>query len=351
MRYGRIATILALGPLLSGFALAAGGGTSSATTTSTANDVRVATFNLNGVNTDSKASGEHRTWRERRPGVVDHILSKSIDVVGLQEANQSTIYKANLDYGDNQYLDLVGALKARSAHYALTNAYMYNCVRSASSKNCVYQDREASNDNRIIYDTDRVRLVKQGSVKYAAQTAGKNARYFVWAVLEMKATGHRYFFSTTHLDPYQVSTRKAQWSQLISLTNKLKGSLPVVSTGDFNTSKFTDYAASYLPAMKNNGYGDAAGQRYWTTRVDQRRAETVRNAYVGSFNGWRRNLSEYSYTDDRTKFGNGIDWIFASNQLRVKSWAVTVTMNTRNQTLKGVIPSDHNMVRATVVVP
>ena len=71
-----------------------------------------------------------------------------------------------------------------------------------------------SGDNRILYNTDTTRLVKQGSVLYQTQTPGKNRRYFVWAVFAMKATGKQFFFfSTTHLDPYLISSRKAQWSE------------------------------------------------------------------------------------------------------------------------------------------
>ena len=85
-------------------------------------------------------------------------------------------------------------------------------MKPASTYKCVYQDRGASGDNRILYNTDTMRLVKQGSVLYQTQTAGKNPRYFVWAVFAEKATGKQFFFTTTHLDPYLISSRKAQWS-------------------------------------------------------------------------------------------------------------------------------------------
>ena len=49
---------------------------------------------------------------------------------------------------------------------------------------------------------------------------------------------------------------------MIAKINKLKGSRPVIVTGDFNTSKYSPYAATMLPAMQNNGYGDTLGQRY-----------------------------------------------------------------------------------------
>lgn len=336
---------------LTGGAVTLGAGTSSAVTDTTVNDVRVGSFNLNGVNNDKNASGDHRVWRERRPVVVSQILAKKLDVVGLQEANQSTIYKANLDYGVNQYMDLVGALNAKGGTYAVTNDAMYNCVRPGSSQSCTYQDNGASNAIRIIYNTNRVTMVNQGSIQYANQTPNTTARFLVWAVLRMKATGREFFFSTTHLDPYQKSTRMAQWTELINRVNSLSGGRPVVVTGDFNTSKFDDYAATYLPAMKNAGYGDVLNQSYQSTTIANPRAETLTNAWVGSYNGWQRNIADYGYEDARTKIGNGIDWIFASNNLRVKQWGVTVTMDRQAALVKGVLPSDHAMVRATLVLP
>ena len=37
---------------------------------------------------------------------------------------------------------------------------------------------------------------------------------------------------------------------MIANTKRLAGTLPVVSVGDYNTSKFSTYAATYLPKMK-----------------------------------------------------------------------------------------------------
>ena len=57
-------------------------------------------FNVTGVHTDAKASGEHRTVAARAARWSPaQILKVKLDVVGLQEANQSTIYKSHLDYG------------------------------------------------------------------------------------------------------------------------------------------------------------------------------------------------------------------------------------------------------------
>jgi len=312
-------------------------------------DVKVASFNLGGVSTDAQASGEHRTWRVRRPVVVSTILSSRPDVLGVQEANQSSIYKASLDYGVNQYLDLRGALAAKGGHYALTNTYAYNCANSASSANCVYTNRGASQDNRILYNTDTVTLVRQGSVKFTHQTAGKNTRYLAWAVVKLKASGQQLFFANTHLDPYTESVRRAEWDEVIANTKRLAGVLPVVSVGDYNTSKFSTYAATYLPKMKAAGYGDVLGQTY-STPLSQPRAAVLDRAWVNSFNNYRRDARSYSYEDAQKKIGNNIDWIFATNALPVKTWLTAAPINRTTFQLVGVIPSDHFLIQATLTL-
>ncbi len=312
-------------------------------------DVSVASMNLSGVSFDATATGEHRVWRTRRPVIVAQILSLRPDVLGVQEANQSSIYKARLDYGINQYLDLKGALAAKGGHYALTNTYAYNCVNSGSSANCVYRNRGASQDNRILYNTDTATLVKAGSVKFAHQRAGQNVRYLAWAVVRMKATGKQVFFTNTHLDPGSVSVRKAQWDEVIANTKRLAGTLPVVSVGDYNTSKWTSYAATYLPKMKAAGYGDVLGQVY-ASSTSHPRAAVLDRAWVNSYNGYRRDARLYSYSTARTKIGNNIDWIFATNSLPVKKWVTAAPVNLTTFTLTGVIPSDHFLIQATLTL-
>ena len=321
----------------------------SAATASAVNDVRVGSFNVSGVNNDKKAGGDREVWRVRRPVVAGQILSRRLDVVGLQEANQSTIYGANVDYGPNQFLDLVGQLNHDGGHWAVTNQSPYNCVRANSSQRCDYQYRGASGDNRIVYNTDTMLLVRQGSYLYQSQTPGKNPRYLAWAVLQSRASGQQFLFTDTHLDPYTVSVRAAEWSEMVAQINSLKGSLPVISVGDLNTSKWAPYAGSYLTEMKAAGFGDVVNQQAGKTGLAAPRALVLRRAWVNSFNGFDRNVRNYSYDDFRSRIGNGIDWVFASNQLYVKKWEVVVNMTAGLQ-LRGVIPSDHNLVWANVVV-
>jgi endonuclease/exonuclease/phosphatase family metal-dependent hydrolase len=310
--------------------------------------VQFGTFNLSGVNNDSRASGEQKVWRKRRPVVVTQILREGIDVLGVQEANPARAYRDRLDFGANQYMDLLGALRNRGANYKLTNAYAFNCETPSTMYRCVPKYRGASGESRILFNASKLTKVSAGSLTYANQTAGKVLRHMAWAIFEIRATGKRFLFSTTHLDPYDKVSRQGQWNEMIAKLNDLKGDLPVVATGDFNTSKFSPWAETFLPKMRNNGFGDVMNQQFGRVKTAPRADSTVRS-WVNSFNDYRRNVAAYGYEDDRRKIGNGIDWIFATYRLDVRQYEVVVDMNSSlywNRT----IPSDHCLIRAAIAI-
>ncbi len=223
--------------------------TGAPATAGTSTDLRVGTFNIVTVSADPGASGDRHVWKERRGTIIGQILGQGLDVVGIQEANQSTLYKSRLVGGSTQFLDLRNGLNAAGGHYALTSTASYNCLRAWSSNHCKYRNRAASGDNRILYNHDKLALIYKGAYRYPHQVPGKTARYLAWTVLRDRATGKEFLFTTTHLDPYSIPVRIQQWHDMIAKVNKLKGSRPVIVTGDFNTSKYSPYAATMLPAM------------------------------------------------------------------------------------------------------
>lgn len=346
MGFRGVVAATSVAAVLAGSTILTGAGASSASAASVS-DVRIGSFNISNLAFDSRAAGEHKVWKERRPVVRKQILYRHLDVVGLQEANPSNVYKSSVSYGANQFLDLRAAINGKGYHYAVTNEYAYNCEKSTSSKNCVYQYRGASADTRILYNKDTLTMLDQGSYLFNAQTAGKQDRYLAWAIFEQKSSGEKFLFVNTHLDPSSIAVRKAQWSELIDKTNELKQYLPVITVGDFNTSKYDDYASTYLPAMKNAGYGDVLNQEYSTNPAHNPRPQTMKYAWVNSFGNFRRNVADYSYSKRRDKIGNGIDWVFATNNVPVKSYEVAVPMNSSTLKIRGVIPSDHMLVTAT----
>lgn len=294
-----------------------------------ANDVRVGSFNIYGQNNDSKVSSERR-WPTRMPAVAAQILRKDLDVVGLQEASPTT----------DQAGQLVKALNARGGKYAAATTSAF------------------SNGTKIIYKSADVALVTAGVYKYSAQadTSQYKQRFLTWAVFRSLASGKQFFLADTHLDPYSAKNstdtiKVAQWRELIAKVPQLNtGNLPVVVVGDFNTSKWWSESKETLPAMKAAGFGDVLNQQYQVNPPVGIRAETVINGWIYSYNGFRADITQYSYSTRRDKIGSNIDWIFATNSLRVKEWETVIDFDPATLTVTGIIPSDHCLLTAVLVI-
>ncbi len=313
-------------------------------------DIRVATYNVRSVSLD-KTAGEERPWRERRAGVVANVIGENLDVLGVQEVNPSKSFKPQLVTGKNQFQDLRAGLNAAGGSFALTNAYAFNCKKPSTQYRCKKRNRGASHAERILYNTRTLALVKQGKLKYRAQTGKTSPNYLAWAVLRSLAGGQEFLFTTTHLSPKNESVRASQWTQMIAKINKIKGTRPVVATGDFNTHKHAPLAERFLPAMRSAGYGDSLGQDPGEYLLVNRRAESMVNGFMNTANHFNRDVRSWSFYEKPEKPGNNIDWIFASNELPVREYKVVVNYDPSTWQVNGVIPSDHNMVRATLALP
>jgi endonuclease/exonuclease/phosphatase family metal-dependent hydrolase len=314
-------------------------------------DIRVGSYNVVNVSLD-KTSGEQRPWKQRRAQVIGNILGESVDVLGVQELNPSRTFASRLVDGKTQFTDLRNGLNKAGGTYALTNKYGYNCQNARTQYNCVKKNRGASNSDRILYNFETLEMLDQGKVKYKAQRADYSPTHMAWAVFRTRATGSEFLFTTTHLDPKNVDIRKAQWQQMIAKINRLKGSRPVIATGDFNTHKMNDLAKAMLPAMKNAGYGDVRGQEPGVTKLEHPRAEQSVNGWVNSVNRFHRDVRDFSYYTEQYRAGHNIDWIFATNALPVREWKTVVNFDPSSwQVTEGVLASDHNMVRATIGLP
>jgi endonuclease/exonuclease/phosphatase family metal-dependent hydrolase len=315
-------------------------------------DVRVGSFNVVTVSGDT-TSGNRLPWAQRRATVVKEILDEKVDVIGVQEVNQSHSNTARLVDGSTQFMDLKNGLNSAGGTYALTNEASYNCVNPDTPYKCVYQNRGASGGDRIYHNTSTLDMVSQGAYEYVHQNSTTpTVKYsLAYAVFQVKSTGARFFFTTTHLDPPDPQVRVAQWHELIDKVNELKGNLPVINVGDYNTQKFDIICQQMLPAMKSAGYGDVLNQQYGVNPVASPRAQRSINGWVNSNNRWNRNVADYSYTNNRVKTGNSIDWIFATNSLPVKEFKMVTNFDPTTLMVQGVMPSDHNMIRATVTLP
>lgn len=312
--------------------------------------VRVASFNIRSVTKDGAATGDARPWRERRSGVIRQIRREKLDVVGLQEASQNGKYERQMVDGRNQFLDLRNGLRKAGGRWGLTSTAAYNCERRFSSANCTYRDRGASRTTKILFNKGKLKKLRSGSYEYRHQSSGANdQRYLVWAVFRDKSSGKRFFFANTHLATGSETLQKNQWRELIAKVNALKNGLPTIVVGDFQRSRMKNPVTDMLAAMKSAGYGDVLGQRPGEPHVENPRAQRTRQSWVNSMNGFRRDVRQFAF-EERNRAGNFIDWVFASNHLPVRHYEVVADIDTRTMKLRGVIPSDHNMVKASVVL-
>jgi endonuclease/exonuclease/phosphatase family metal-dependent hydrolase len=314
-------------------------------------DVRVGSFNVMTVSGD-RTEGERLPWAKRRATVIKQILGEKVDVLGVQEVNQSLVFKDRLVDGETQIEDLKNGLNAAGGHFAVTNETPYNCLNPTTTYKCVPKYRGASGGDRIYYNTTTLDLVSQGSYKYQHQNQVVPVNYWlVYAVFQVKKTGARFLFTNTHLDPPSPEVRLAQWRELMAKVDELKKGLPVVSVGDFNTQKMDPIIAPMLTAMKAHGYGDVLNQSYKVNPVEKPRAQHTINGWINTANHLDRDISKHGYPYNRAKTGNMIDWIFATNSLPVKEFKVVVDYDPATLMLRGVFPSDHNMIRATLTLP
>ena len=300
-------------------------------------DLDVATFNISVILGDS--STVHEPWSVRRAHVAKQLLGiepvdqpgPSPDVIALQEADTSRKFA---DGVTTQYTDLVNALNT----YATGTDHYSSIAGTAAATHLVYNDATVS-------------LVRGGALKWDAQeSAVDGARYMFWAIFETKATGDRFFFASNHLETASETIRRQQWQQLIRDVPTMAGGLPIILGGDFNSPrKATNPTAGVmLPQMYAAGFGDVLGQNGPDmVHVAGNRTQEVVRGNIFSLNKWTRKLNHYASTND---IGQSIDYVFATNSLVVKRWQMVVD-DAQDFLLDGTIPSDHNLVKATIRLP
>lgn len=268
--------------------------------------LRVGNFNVDGASTS--------TWAKRRPVVISLIAGQDLDVLGLQEAG----YKK----GKTQFAQITAGL---GPSWRVTNA-----------------GRHTTSTTRLAYNSDRVRLVRNGHVRLTRDTKFGNRRFIVWAEFEQLSTGKHFLFLTSHL-VYQHgakadAARTAQSKQIIALARTLgSAELPTIVGADFNTHKKRTSGNGVFRAFLNAGYVDPLARTGDVGTAEQR----VR-ANLEPYNGTKRQANmSYSTTL--------IDHLFVT-PMRVEEWETVARLNSANRFV-GTIPSDHAMLRATVYLP
>ena len=314
--------------------------------------MRVGTFNVKCASCMGNHPNE-RSWWDRRDDVVADIASQHLDVLGVQEASQGWL-KTSAN-GKSQDLSQFEDLRNRlGGSWELTNANRNNCVKAKTPTNCVYKDQGASKDSKILYNSSTIALVDQGS---KILTAPDNERYMAWAILRQRSTGKKFFFATTHLEPNKDwnlhVTEATEVAKEVAKQNP--DHLPTFITGDMNAHKNTQDPSGKADnpvarvIVNQYGYvdplGNASGSKTDTPGATvQHRINTP----LSSFNDFMPTPSPNYF--GRRPNGTYIDYIFTSPKVKVLEWENVAHLDA-NHNYVGKQASDHNLQRATVVLP
>jgi endonuclease/exonuclease/phosphatase family metal-dependent hydrolase len=314
--------------------------------------LRLGTFNIKCFNCKADAPNE-RSWWDRRADVVRDIRSQRLDVLGVQEASQAWLPAKEGGKGQDlsQFEDLRNRL---GGDWRLANANRNNCVKPKTPTRCVYKDQGASKGTRILYDRGQVTLVKQGSKLLPSP---EDDRFMAWAIFTQRSTGKKFFFATTHLEPDSDWNLHVTEARAVAkeVAKRNPGKLPTFITGDMNAHK-----NSLNPSgVKDNpvwdvfvdgyGYVEPLGNRSGsTTATPGATVEKRINTPLSSFNDFKA-LPSPNYFGRRPN-GTYIDYIFTSKKVRVLEWE-NVAHLSASHAYVGKQASDHNLQRATVVLP
>lgn len=307
--------------------------------------VRVGTFNVRCANCYVGLAGETR-WQQRRTAVVNTIRGQDLDVLGIQEASQGRLKGVGGRYGVSQFEDLLARL---GSPWKMTNTVRYNCVQRFSPNRCTVKDRGASLGTRILYNSNRIDLVDAGS-KLLPETNQKGTRHYVtWAHLQQLDTGIEFVVSNSHFTAYpqnhDLRKRQAEFA-LAEVQARNPDQLPLIALGDWNSDRFENGGNGPRDVYVGAGLIDPLGaEPGLTTSAPNATVEKRVNTWLDSFNGWQRHAPGHRDWLN----GNYYDYILTT-PMRVSEWETGARLDASGNIL-GTIPSDHNLVRATLWLP
>ena len=307
----------------------------------------IVSYNVRCANCYKRQNLE-RPWSERRGVVVASILKQKPDVAGIQEASQGWLVVNGRKISLTQFEDLRNRLRAGGTPYELTNPHRNNCVNSTTPNNCRYQDRGASKGTKIFYNTNTVKMHSQGSQKLP-QCSGCNERYVAWAIFEQKSTGQKFFFAETHIEKgsNNYSLRKAQTEAMMREVELRRPSrMPAFVVGDLNSTRYATPTNAPYDEIVSHGFVDPLGHTYKSPKVSSKAtAEKRIRAHYNSHNNFIRTVPAFQPNEN----GSNLDYIFTT-PMRTLVWETVLNLDSSGK-LAGTIPSDHNMLRATVLLP
>ncbi|MEO9140155.1 MAG: endonuclease/exonuclease/phosphatase family protein [Jatrophihabitans sp.] len=285
----------------------------SGTPRSTAQNLRVMTYNLMSANIRTSPSGGYLPeWANaRRDAAAQQVGAVNPDVIAVQEAG------------------------ARIGPYVSTIPYygtrQVDSLRSALGTNYTTAD---SNDNRSGAKIDNYIIYR--STTYAPGAGGRwyvgDGMYAAYQVLQNRTTKATFLMVSAHFTNAKAAQAKSMINQATAFAltkNPGNGGIPIVYGGDFNA-----FSATFTS-------DDSPGRAIWASYgadarfSSQSRVNTVYNTY----NGYLRTAPQGQVAIDR---------VFGSRGVALRTWGQQLT--TRNGVFQATIPSDHNGVYSDITI-
>jgi len=318
------------------------------------NPLRAGSYNIRCANCgNAKRLANELPWSGRKDAVVATIKGQNLDVIGIQEASQGWLKDSSGNkYDESQFEDLIQGL---GSPYALTNTARNNCVKSTTPSSCKYKDQGASQGTKIVYNTKRLKMLEAGSRQLTTVDKNSNERYVAWAIFQQNDTKKKFFFANTHLtneddsdgSSVYYNERKTQAGQILAeIDAKNVDDLPTIIVGDLNSYKWVKPSNGPYDVLLAAGYVDPLGNAYEsTTTATGDTVEKRIHTSLSSYNNFERKVRGFPANVN----GTYIDYILTT-PMRVSEWETVVNMDSDGNFI-GVIPSDHNLIRATLWVP
>ena len=190
------------------------------------------TFNIRYDNPADSANN----WKYRKAFATDMILKNDVDVLGTQEVLYTQLNDMRI----------------------LLPGYDYQGVGRQDGKT-------AGEFSAVFYKKERFEMRKSGTFWLSENPTfvgvkGWDAaceRIVTWVILREKSTGKEFAFINTHFDHIGPVARRESAKLLLSKVDEIANGLPVIVTGDFNSTPDSEVIKIITDVTRNNHLTDS----------------------------------------------------------------------------------------------
>ncbi len=190
----------------------------------------------------------------------------------------------------------------------------------------------------------------RGSLALSTRS-GDVRRFLAWAVFTQKSTGRDFFFADTHLDNAKTDSgyayRVTQTRQVINeIDARNSDHLPVVLVGDMNSHKWRSPDNAPYKLLSAAGLVDPIGNTDFSRKAVNPTTEVRIHTEFDSWNNFAAQPDEHGWVN-----GINVDYIWVSGAITTLEYETVVNIADTTLKFNSPVPSDHNMLRASLLIP